>query len=147
MQALLGPVSNMNNATEIATLNRKRRTHQPLTDDERAILREYYSKYNKRKKGIHIRESKAQVWEAHAVAAGVSFSQWVQHAVDSYLRGGDQDEVRELRNENQKLQDELASTRRSMARFAEENGAMQSRLESLERSLSNAVDTLHSRGA
>ena len=133
-----------NSPNEISRLNRKRRTGQQLNDDERAILRAYYAKYTKRKKGIHVRESKAEIWEAKAVEAGLSFSQWVQHAVDSYLRGNG-DEVRQLREENQHLQDELATTRRSMARFAEENGAMHSRLEVLERSLAQAVDSINHR--
>jgi cell fate (sporulation/competence/biofilm development) regulator YlbF (YheA/YmcA/DUF963 family) len=131
--------------TDITRINRKKRTGQQLNEEERAALRTYYSKYTPRKKGIHLREAKAELWEAKALEGGVSFSRWVQHAVDSYLRGN-QDEVRQLVEERQQLQDELAQTRRSMARFAEENGAMHARLESLERSLAEAVSALNRKG-
>ncbi|MEK6975643.1 MAG: hypothetical protein AABY18_04790 [Candidatus Thermoplasmatota archaeon] len=132
-------------ATEITRINRKKRTGGQLTAEEQETLRAYYSRYYPRKKAIHLREAKAELWEAKAIEAGLSFSAWVQFGIDSYLRG-DQDEVQQLQADKQHLQDELASTRRSMARFAEENGAMHNRLEVLEKALADAVGALRVRG-
>src|SRR5688572_2351035 len=123
---------------EVTRIRYKQRRGEALTEQEADLLAEYFAQYGRRKKSVHLKEKREEEWTALAKAQGVPLSQWIQLMVEKGLRGND-DALRDLREENQRLRDENASLRSTCGHLSVENGNLQSRLEAMETSLTEAM--------
>jgi hypothetical protein len=118
----------------IMQLRNKRRRGEPLTDGEQAELTAYYGRYNRRKKGVHLKGNREEQWTRLAERQGVPLSAWIQERVEEALQGPGA-ALQELRDENQLLRDEVAGLRGASGQLAVENSRLQSRIEAMEGSL------------
>ena len=123
---------------EITEIRYKQKRGEPLTEQEKDLLAEYFAQYGRRKKSVHLKQQREEVWTTLAAQQGVPLSQWIQLMVEKGLRGND-DALRDLREENQRLRDENASLRSTCGHISVENGNLQSRLEAMETSLTEAM--------
>ncbi len=123
----------------IMQLRKKRSSGEVLTDVEREELRAYYRRDTRRKKGVHLKGSREEQWTALAERQGLSLSSWIQERVDEALRGPGE-ALNELRQENQRLRDEVAGLRGTSGHLAVENSRLQARIEAMEGSLMEAMD-------
>jgi len=120
-------------------LRTKRSRGESLTDAEQAELRTYYGRFARRKKGVHLKGTREEQWTALAERQGLSLSSWIQERVEEALRGPGE-ALRELREENQRLRDEVAGLRGASGQLAVDNSRLQSRIEAMEGSLMEAMD-------
>lgn len=125
----------------ITELRGKAAAGLPLTAEERRQVRAYNAKYNSRRKSLHIKGGREKEWAELAARQGVSLSTWLQEQVIKGLHGNDE-ALRDLREENQRLRDEIASLRGTCGQLSVENSNLQGRLEGLEQSLREAMQRL-----
>lgn len=123
----------------ITQLRNRLRRGEALTDSERAELAAYYGRYTRRKKGVHLKGAREEQWTALAERQGLSLSSWIQERVEEALRGPGE-ALAELRQENQRLRDEVAALRGTSGHLAVENSRLQARIEAMEGSLMEAMD-------
>lgn len=123
----------------IMQLRNKRSRGEPLTQAEQEELRVYYSRYTRRKQSVHLKGSREERWTTLAERQGLSLSSWIQERVEEALRGPGE-ALSELRQENQRLRDEVAALRGTSGHLAVENSRLQARIEAMEGSLMEAMD-------
>lgn len=123
---------------DLRRIRAKKARGEPLTDGERMALRAYQSRYYRQKKTVHLRAEREQDWTAKAAAQGLSLSSWIQEQVMKGLVGNEE-ALADIKTENQRLRDEIASLRGTCGHLSVENSKLQSRLEGLEQSLSEAM--------
>lgn len=123
----------------ITLLRRKRSRGEELTEAEREELRVYYARYTRRKQGVHLKGLREEQWTALADQQGLSLSSWMQERVEESLLGPSE-ALRELREENQRLRDEVAALRGTSGHLSVENSRLQARIEAMEGSLMEAMD-------
>lgn len=123
---------------EMTLIRAKKARGERLTEAEQAALRAYQGRYKHQKKTVHLRGQREKEWGALAEAQGVSLSAWIQEQVVKGLVGNEE-ALAELRQENQRLRDEISSLRGTCGSLSVENSKLQVRLEGLEASLSEAM--------
>lgn len=123
----------------ISQLRYKRARGEVLTEAEQAELAAYYARYTRRKKGVHLKGSREEQWTRLAERQGVPLSAWIQERVEETLQGPGA-ALQELRDENQRLRDEVAGLRGASGQLAVDNSRLQSRIEAMEGSLMEAMD-------
>lgn len=123
----------------LTEIRHKQKAGIPLTEDEKAQVATYYSRYSRRKKGIHLKGGREQLWVGLAQQQGLSLSSWIQERVDEALHGNDE-ALQALREENQRLRDEVGALRGASGHLAVDNSRLQTRLEGLETSLMEAME-------
>jgi len=124
---------------EITQLRKRKARGETLTTEEQAQLSAYYARYSRRKQGVHLKGKREEQWRALADAQGIGLGPWIQERVDMSLRGNDE-AMREVRDENQRLRDEVAGLRGTSGNLAVENSRMQARIEVMEGRLLEAMD-------
>jgi regulator of protease activity HflC (stomatin/prohibitin superfamily) len=122
----------------IADQRRKRSSGVPLTDDERNRLRAEAQRYARCRKSLHVPKHKVEEYERLAAASKESFSNWAFIMIERAQRGPGE-AVRDLREENQRLRDELSGMRGMNGKLAVDNASLNSRIEALEGSLREAM--------
>lgn len=125
--------------SQVTLLRRKRERGEVLTDEEAAVLRAYYNRYARRKLSVHLQGTREREWRELAAKQGLSVSSWIQERVVQALEGHGA-VVWELREENQRLRDEIAALRGTSGHLSVENSRLQARLEAMESSLMQAMD-------
>jgi hypothetical protein len=124
---------------DVTKARRKRARGEDLTPDESEILRAYYAKYGPRKQGVHLKGDKQARFRELASRKGTSISSLLQDLAEQALQGPGE-MVRELKDENQRLRDEIAGLRGTSGQLAVENSRFQARNEAMEASLMEALD-------
>ncbi len=115
----------------LTEIRRKVKVGVALTENERAQLNAYYGRYTRRKQSVHLKGDREKLWTELAHRQGVSLSSWIQERVDEALHGHEEAK-RALREENQRLRDELGAVRGASGHLAVENSKLLTRLESYE---------------
>ncbi|MEK6985518.1 MAG: hypothetical protein AABX89_03935 [Candidatus Thermoplasmatota archaeon] len=128
----------MKGPSEMTQIRRKKARGEPLTDEERAKLTAFHRKYYRQKKTVHIKGKREQEWQQLAESQGVSLSAWIQEQVAKALHGNE-DALRELRQENQRLRDEITALRGTCGQLSLENSKLHTRIEGLEAGLVDAT--------
>lgn len=116
----------------------KRAAGEPLTDEERALLKAYWAKYKPCKKTIHVKQAKGELWTRLAQEKGISLSEWINQMVDAQITGDPR--VQDLERRMAEKDAEIANANRMMGKFAQENGELHGRLEGIE---SNLIEANH----
>jgi hypothetical protein len=124
---------------EIMRLRHKRAQGETLSEEEQGKLRAYYARYNRCKKGVHLAGPREERWTKLAEQQGIPLSSWIQERVEEALQGPSE-ALREVREENQRLRDEVAGLRGTSGQLAVENSRLQARIEAMEGSLMHAME-------
>jgi len=132
------PEVNTRPQNRITDLRRRRAARMPLEPEELEQLREYERQYTKRKKSVHLKGNRADEWEDLAVQQGMSLSSWIQEKVETGLTGFE-DATRDLREENQRLREEVAGLRGASGKLAVENSQLRTTNDRLVESLADST--------
>lgn len=100
----------MRTSNELTEIRKKRARGDPLTEEDRAKEREYFRRYTRQKKSVHLKQNRIEEWTALAERQGISLSAWIQEQVEKGIRGNDE-ATKDLRDENQRLRDEMTALR------------------------------------
>lgn len=123
--------------SELTEIRYKKERGEELTEDEIAKLAAAGKKYAPCKVTIHVRAERKTIWKELAKGQK-SLSTWIVLMVEKAVHGFD-DALRDLREENQRLRDENASLRGTCGHLSVENGNLQTRIEAMETSLTEAM--------
>jgi FtsZ-binding cell division protein ZapB len=134
-------VPNEGTRNDITDLRKLRDSGAELNEVQKDALRRYYTQYKRRKVGVHLKGNRESEWRELASLQGTPMSSWIQNQVVKSLEGSSE-LVKELRHENQSLQDEVSGLRGTSGSLAVENSKLQSRIESMESNLIEALDSV-----
>lgn len=132
---------------EITRINRKQSSGEALTPEERRYKTEYERKDRDKKHGVYLPPDKYEEWMKRASAEGIrSFSAYVRHGMREFHRGNSQ-ELREKEETIKALQHQFDVQRTMLGEATLEIGAKNVRLESMERTIADALKAARDAGA
>lgn len=124
---------------EITRIRHKRLAGEPLTEEEKAVQREYFRKYNPTRITVSTKAAMKAAWQDAAQHQGLTLSAWMVEQIER-AQLPVAPEVEAAKQEAQVAKDQTVALRKTLSDLAAENGALHDQLRMLETSLATAVN-------